>query len=119
MNARRSAALTRAALAILALGLPGRAGADDYVPGAPILIHTGVITTIPQIINGLIGTFLLWSTIVAATLFLLGAFAYTASGGEETWSTNGKKMMKAALIGYAIVLGSWLIISTVFFFIVG
>jgi hypothetical protein len=97
--------------------IPAIAGA--YTPGDPTVIDTGVHTSIPRIFEGLINVLLMWSTLVASTLFLVGALMMVASAGSEegTFSvSNGKKIMKAAVIGLAIIVGSWMILSTVVYF---
>ncbi len=93
--------------------LPLSAGAT------PVYIDTGVTTSIPQIIQGLVDLFLRWSLLIATAVFLMGAALMVGSGGNDAYLSAGKKLMKAALIGLAIVLGSWLILSTVVAFIAG
>lgn len=85
--------------------------------GAPIVVNTGVSSSVPTIVNGFINVLLSWSTLVATALFLLGSFVMVASGGEETLLANGKKICKASLIGLAIIVGSWMLMSTVVSFI--
>jgi drug/metabolite transporter (DMT)-like permease len=60
-----------------------------------------------------------WSVLVATALFLLGCILMVGSGGDDATLSNGKKIMKASLIGLAIVLASWLILSTAVYFIAG
>lgn len=94
--------------------------AHAYTPGAPISINTGVSATVQQIFNGLVNVLLLWSTLVATALFLLGALIMVGSAGTDEGFlsvSNAKKLMKGALIGLAIIVGSWMILSTVLFFI--
>ncbi len=86
---------------------------------AAVLIDTGVNTTIPQIMQGLVNLFLRWSTLVATAIFLMGAILMVGSGGVDAYLSAGKKLMKAALIGLAIVLASWMILSTVVAFLAG
>lgn len=81
----------------------------------PILIDTGVHTTVPFVIAGIVNVLLLWSGLVATALFLIGATMMVGSGGNESTLAAGKKIMKASLIGLSIVLGSWMILSTVIY----
>ncbi len=104
----------RSLLTGLLLAVPLAAAAQN---GDPIKVGTGVTTSIPTILAGLLNTILLWSTTIATTLFLAGAFVLVASHGEETFITAGKKLMKSAVIGLIIVLCSWMILSTIFYFI--
>lgn len=98
------------------------------VSAAPLTISTGVSTEcvvngvvqaskVPCIFNGIVDLLLLWSSLVATSLFLLGSALMVGSGGNDAILSNGKKIMKASLIGLAIILSSWLIISTVVSFI--
>lgn len=86
---------------------------------APVVIDTGVQTTIPQAIQGFVDVLLKWSSFVVTGLFLLGAILMVGSGGNDAYLSAGKKIMQSCLIGYAIILASWLVISTVVFFIAG
>jgi hypothetical protein len=85
--------------------------------GRCIIVNTGVTSTVQTIIQGIVNTLLMWSTYIATAVFLVGAIFMVGSVGSENWSANGKKLMKAAVIGFAIVLGAWLIVSTTVFFI--
>lgn len=86
---------------------------------APISVDTGVSTTIPRIMDGILTILLQWSSMVATAIFLMGAILMVGSGGSDTYLSAGKKLMKASIIGYAIILSSWLILSTAVFFIAG
>lgn len=86
---------------------------------APIVVDTGVTTTIPQIVQGIVNILLRWGSVVATGIFLMGALFMAGSGGNDAFLSNGKKLMKASLIGLAIILSSWLILSTAVFFIAG
>ncbi len=84
-------------------------------------IKTGIDPTVSasSIVGGLVYIFLLWSSLVTTALFLLGCVLMVASGGNDALLSNGKKIMKASLIGYTIILSSWLILSTVVYFVGG
>lgn len=87
------------------------------VAAAQVVIDTTVHTSIPQILNGLVNVMLFWAAPIATVLFLIGAFWLTASGGNENAKDKGKKIMQGAAIGLAIILGSWMIISTVVYYL--
>lgn len=93
--------------------LPVSAGA------VPLTIDTGVHTDVPSILQGLVNVLLAWSGLVATGLFLLGCILMVGSGGDESTLAAGKKIMKASLIGLAIILSSWMLLSTVVYFIAG
>jgi hypothetical protein len=84
---------------------------------AVITINTGVHSNIPKIIQGIVNVLLMWSGLVATALFLVGAIIMVASGGTDKWLSAGKNLMKSALIGYAFLLSSWVMISTMVYFI--
>lgn len=84
-----------------------------------VIVNTGINRNIPQIIRGLVNVLLIWSSFVATAMFLMGAFTLAASHGAETWIETGKKLMKSAIIGYIIILGAFMIMSTVLYFIAG
>lgn len=86
---------------------------------APLRLITGVTSTVPSIFAGIVNTLLLWSGSVTTALFLLGALLMVGSGGNDATLSNGKKIMQASLIGLAIILSSWLILSTAVAFISG
>ncbi len=90
-------------------------GLVAFVPArvhAILRINTGVHTTIPQILGGILRILLAWSSLVATALFLGGALWMVASGGKDERVTVAKTVMKASLVGLAIIVGSWLILST-------
>lgn len=84
-----------------------------------VIVDTGINTTIPQILQGVVNLLILWSGVITTTLFLIGSTLMVSSGGSDALLSNGKKIMKASLIGLAIILSSWLILSTVVYFIAG
>ena len=85
-----------------------------------ITIATGVPNvTIDSIMLGIINVLLALSGLVATALFLLGALYMVGSAGSEQLSSAGKRIMKASLIGLAIILASWLILSTMVYLIAG
>ena len=88
-----------------------------FASAAVVKVDTGVHTTVPQLIQGIINVLLMWSSLVATAIFLLGAIFMVGSGGSDQPLSAGKRMMKAAVIGYAIVLASWMILSTVVSFV--
>jgi len=79
---------------------------------AQLRVDTGVTATIPSIFGGIVVLLGTWSTYVALALFLLGAILMVGSGGHDTTLSAGKKIMKASIVGLAIILASWLILST-------
>lgn len=86
-----------------------------YAQGCPegqVCVDTGVSTTIPRILAGIVNVLFYLSTAVGLVIFLLGGLYAIASGGNEQLLGNGKRLMRFALIGIAVVGGSWMILST-------
>ena len=54
---------------------------------------------------------------VCTVIFLIGAAQLVLSHGDQTKVDNGKKMMIGALIGLAIILGSYAIVRTLVYFL--
>lgn len=92
--------------------VPGLARAATYTPRT-VIVDAGFQTTIPRLIAGLVTVMLSGALVIATTVFLVGAFMMVASAGEEEALTRGKRIMKGAAIGYAIIIGAWLIESVV------
>ena len=107
------------AAGVLIMLYPLTAVAVVCPPGGPLCIDTGVHSDIPTIMAGIVNLLLIWSGMVTTALFMAGAIWMVGSGGDEARVTTGKKIMKASLIGLAIILSSWLILSTAVFFIAG
>ncbi len=83
------------------------------VQDGQVEIDTGIQSrTIPEIIAGLVDLGHGMAFFVMTTIFLIGGLYMAASGGQESTLAKGKSLMKAALIGMAIVSGSWMILST-------
>ncbi len=113
--------MTAAFLLLLPLALfaaPPAGCIGDGAGGMKTCIDTGVHSTVPQIMQGFVNVLLGWSALVAMTLFMLGAILMVGSGGEEKFLTSGKAIMKASMMGFAVIMSSWLILSTVIYFIV-
>ncbi len=97
--------------------LSARAQAGIPCPANTVCIDTGVSTTVPAILSGIINVLLLWSGLLTTALFLLGAIFMVGSGGSEASLSAGKKIMKASLIGLVLILSSWLLLSTMVYFL--
>jgi hypothetical protein len=82
-----------------------------------VTMGTGVQIGWIQAMGNLTRFVVLTATGVCSLLFLAGAAQLTISRGDQTKVDNGKKMMVSALIGLAIVMGSYGIIRTVLFFL--
>lgn len=101
----------RSLTAVVALLLP------TFASAMIVQINTGVHTTIPGVMEGIVNILLEWSGFTATGLFLIGAILMAGSGGNDQYLSAGKRLMEAAVIGFVIVLASWMIVSTVITFI--
>ena len=96
------------------LGLMMMAALLPYGAHAEILnVNTGITTTVNGVVRGIVNIILLLSGVIATGLFLLGAVIMVGSTGNDQYVTIGKRLMKASLIGFVIVLSSWMTVSTV------
>ncbi|MDD5055420.1 MAG: hypothetical protein PHZ00_04105 [Candidatus Peribacteraceae bacterium] len=88
-------------------------------PAHTVCIGTGLspTLTIAGVMGNVVNVLLYWSGFVALTLFIVGGVLMIGSGGSDALLSAGKKIMKGSLIGYGIVLMSWMILSTVLYFI--
>ncbi|MDD5431126.1 MAG: hypothetical protein PHP03_02800 [Candidatus Pacebacteria bacterium] len=65
-------------------------------------------------------TFLMKIAFTLATLFIIyGAFVIMTAGGSPERVTEGKKVLTITFTGVAIILGSWIIMSTLLLVITG
>lgn len=94
--------------------IPGAARAYETVP---VILGTGVRISFAQAIANLTNFVAVSSMGVCTLLFVVGAAMLTMSRGDQTKVDNGKKMMISALIGLALVMGSYGIIRTVLYFL--
>ena len=83
-------------------------------PGQPDACDINAfIAWIKQIIN-----FMFYIAIPLGVIFIVyGGFVIMTSGGSEERFNKGKQVITAAVIGLAIALGAWLIITALNFFI--
>jgi hypothetical protein len=82
-----------------------------------ITIFTGIRSSFPEIMTGIMVFLTTSSLFVASTLFLIGAFYVVISRGEEATMKKGKDLMTGSLIGLLVILGSYGILRTVLFII--
>lgn len=57
--------------------------------------------------------------VLVVIYMIWGAFLIITSGGSKDRVTKGRKIITSAIIGMVIVLGAWLIVSTVFLVVTG
>ena len=92
--------------------LPGRAFAQNN----NFIIVPGVHVPFLVVMGNLYHFMAMSAAGVCTFLFLLGAGQLTISHGDQTKVDNGKKMMIGALVGLAIILGSYGIMRTILYF---
>ena len=99
------------------LSIPAQALAQNQNQGRVLYVGTGVRISLAQGLSNVYLFMALSAMGFFTLLFLLGAATLTMSRGDQTKVDNGKKMMISALIGLAIVLGSYGIMRTVLYFL--
>ena len=63
-------------------------------------------------IKGLIDYGFIIMVVVALAMLIIVGVVYTVSAGNEGMMTTAKDRLKNVLVGFAIILGAWLIINT-------
>ena len=96
------------------------------VPSALAAFDTFTVTTWgygdltwQNILNNIVNMLKATVTVAAVAVFVVGAFMFTISAGDETRKANGKKMMIGALMGLGIVFGAQAILRTASYFVWG
>jgi hypothetical protein len=95
----------------LAVFLPQAALARTLHVGVGTQFSVEVVLT--RIINYMAGAVVF----AAAAMFAVGALYVTASRGDADTVKKGKNLIIGAIIGAAIVLGSFAILRTIFYYI--
>ena len=85
------------------------------VAGSKNLAWDSLIRTIQTAINWVLGLL----SLVALVLCLWGGFQMMTSGGDSKKYESGLNILKWAAIGLAVIAGSWLIVSLIFYVING
>ena len=82
-----------------------------------IVLTTGIRISIAQVFVNLYAFLAITGVGLCTLIFVAGAASLVLSHGDQTKVDNGKKMMIGSLIGVAIIMGSYGILRTVFFFL--
>lgn len=107
-------------LVILLLPVLCQAGNANPNPAPRTLaVDTGYSFDFNTIARGIMNFLATMITSVAALVFLIGAFMFVLSRGKEDWISRGKEMMFGAIAGMAVVLCSYGILRTMYFFLFG
>lgn len=101
------------ALALFVAVLPELADAQRTLPVGGTFSSVEAIIT--RVINYLAGVIIF----VASMMFTVGAFFVTFSRGDGDQLKRGKDLIIGAIIGMAVVLGSFSILRTIFYIIYG
>lgn len=103
------------ALGVSLLAFPSMVLAAEIVELCPpgvtnkLLCTAELQTVLPGILN-----VLLFIAFIAALIFLIyGGIRWILSGGDKEGTARAKGTVTAALIGLAIVLGSWILVNIV------
>ncbi len=86
--------------------------AEGFVPLADLGLY-GDPSDFTGYASGMV-TFLIYVTAVLAVIIITwGGIRYITSGGSQSGVEAGKEKIRAALLGLAIALGAWLLLSTI------
>lgn len=66
-----------------------------------------------KLTNNIINFLVVFSTALAAVVFAYAGFTLVTSGGSEDKMKKAKAMFSKTAIGFVIVLGAWLLVSTI------
>lgn len=72
-----------------------------------------------SLIDNIIKFVALTTPLVVIIIIAWGSFIMMTAGGSEERFFKGKKIITSAIIGLLIVLGAWIIVSTVFLLLTG
>jgi hypothetical protein len=73
------------------------------------LYTTDIREVIARIIQAILGV----TGAVALLMFVYGGFLWLISGGENEKIKKGKETMKWAVLGLAVIIGAYMIVSTI------
>ena len=82
-------------------------------------VGVGTSLNVNQIFNNVISYLAAGISFLAITMFMVGAFFIVFSRGEADTVKRGKDLMIGAIVGSAVVLGSYAILRTVLYFVYG
>lgn len=78
--------------------------------GSPVGVDTG------KIIQSAINLLFFVAFVVALIFLIIGGIKWMLSGGDKEGAGKAKETVTAALIGLAVVIGSWILINILFNF---
>lgn len=83
-----------------------------------VTITAGIRASLPVFLESIVW-FLATSSLALCTLmFLIGAFLFVVSHGNESTIQRGKQLMVNAILGLMIILGAYAILRTVLYVLV-
>ncbi len=91
--------------------------ASVLAQGRTLSLGMGTSRNVSQVLVAIINYMAGAIVFLATAMFIVGAFFITFSRGEADAVTKGKNFMINGIIGMAVVLGSYAILRTVFYFI--
>ena len=90
---------------------------DDGTPGTSIVgdcanTKTGcTLDDLVPVVNNVVNIVLFLAGSGMLLMFVYGGYLWVSSGGSPERVSKGKEVIKAAIIGIVLVLGSWLIVD--------
>lgn len=86
-----------------------------HVQGRTLTVNVGTSLSFGAIASNLIGFLAVASGAICLAVFMVGTLFVVISRGKEDQLQKGKDLMVGALIGLAVILGSYAIIRTFFY----
>lgn len=82
-------------------------------PLPTFFLDWGTDNTFSGIVKKFIGFILPVAGLIAVLFVIIGGFQYIMSGADEEMAEKGKKTLKNAIIGVAIIVLSWVIVTVI------
>lgn len=79
-----------------------------------LCVNIGTILDFQSIAVRIINFLAVTIVIVCSTIFILGAFHFVMSRGQDSLVQKGKELMTGSLIGLGVTLGAYAIVRTVY-----
>ena len=89
---------------------PGFAPFQDRWEGSPLTESIKFETALPLVFSEA----LFGAALIFTVLILVGGIQYMAAAGDEQGTTKAKKLLTAALVGFALIMSTWAIMLFVF-----
>jgi len=106
--------------AFLSLVLSSFAVSPAYAQGGRTLsVNLGSKIDFWSLIGNVLSFLANAALFIAPVVFLTGVLMYTMGGVDQGRAESGKKIMIAAVVGFAVIIGSYSILRVLYYFLQG